>query len=66
VGKIGKRQILRTLKMIDKFHWKLLDSLRPFRINALWSADGAQDYGDMIIIDAIYESEGTRRSIAIE
>jgi predicted dehydrogenase len=66
VGKVGKSQILRTFKVVDEFALEIDAFASAIQDNSPLEADGVQGHRDMIIIDAIYESARSKRSIAIE
>ena len=65
-AKIGKRHVERTFAVVDEFAPEIDAFASAIKNHGAVGPDGVQGHRDIIIIDAIYKSARTKRSIAIE
>ena len=65
-GKIGKREIARTFKVIDEFAIEIDALATAIQNKRSVEADGIEGHRDMIILEAIYESARTQRPVNIK
>jgi len=65
VGKIGKRQISRLFKVRDEFAPQIDAFASAIQDGGAVKPDGLQGHRDMIILDAIYQSAKSGRSVSI-
>ncbi len=65
-GKVGKREIARTFKVIDEFAIEIDALATAVQNKRSVEADGIEGHRDMIILEAIYESARTQRPVNIK
>jgi predicted dehydrogenase len=66
VQKIGKKKTQRNFKVVDEFAREIDSFAEAIQRGGSVQADGVQGHRDMIIIDAIYRSAKSKKSIAIK
>jgi predicted dehydrogenase len=65
-GKIGKRSFTRKFKVIDEFALEIDALASAIQNKHAVAADGIQGHRDMIILNAIYESSGTKQPVVVK
>lgn len=66
VQKIGKKKTLRNFKVLDEFAPEIDGFAEAIQGGGSVRPDGVQGHRDMIIMDAIYRSAKSKKSIAIK
>ena len=64
-GKIGRRSLRRTFKIVDEFAPEIEAFASAIQNKRAVEGDGVQGHRDMIILDAVYESARTKQPVAI-
>lgn len=64
-GKIGRRSLRRTFRVVDEFAPEIEAFASAIRNKRPVEGDGVQGHRDMIILDAVYESARTKQPVAI-
>ncbi|MFZ3333274.1 MAG: Gfo/Idh/MocA family oxidoreductase [Candidatus Acidiferrales bacterium] len=64
-GKIAEREFARTFKVIDEFAIEIDALATAIQNKRSVEADGIEGHRDMIILEAIYESARTQRTVTI-